>query len=405
MPTYSYTATTRKGDRTSGKQDAANEIELARILREEGYVLVSTQEQKTRGTFFSFSLSNPLKKVSLSEKLFFARNLQVMLSSGVSMTQAFEILAEQAESKEMKKALLAVRERVTKGEAMSEAIARHPSIFSELFINMVKVGEESGTLETVLGHLTKQLEREHELRSKVKGALLYPAVIVSAMTVIGMLMLILVVPRLATTFEDLGVELPLTTRIIIGFGSFVANQWYLAIGIITLILVSFYWAGKTHAGKRVLHKIFLHVPIIAPIVHKTNNAFTARTLSSLIAAGVPLVRSLQITSGVVGNLFYQNALKDAATKVEKGAKLSYVLQEYTHLYSTVTIQMIQVGEETGQSVEILGKLAEFYEEEVANFTKNLASIIEPVLMLVIGAAVGFFAISMVQPMYSLLSAF
>ncbi|MFH1584554.1 MAG: type II secretion system F family protein [Patescibacteria group bacterium] len=247
-----------------------------------------------------------------------------------------------------------------------------------------------------------QLERSHDLHSKIQGALMYPAVVVTAMIGIGVLMLIVVVPELAKTFEDLGVQLPFTTRLIIGFGSFLTHLWYVALAGTLAFLLLLRFAVSTLWGKRLIDSFSLRAPLISGIVHKMNSAIIVRTLSSLIAAGVPLLQALDITSHTVKNRSFQESLEYAGEQVKKGARLSEALEPYGKLYPSLVIQMVKVGEETGQTSDILAKLASFFEEEVTNATKNLASIIEPVLMLIVGAVVGFFAISMVQPMYSIL---
>jgi type IV pilus assembly protein PilC len=247
------------------------------------------------------------------------------------------------------------------------------------------------------------MEREYTLKSKIKEALLYPTVIIAAMTGIGVMMLIVVVPKLAQTFEELELELPLTTQVVIGLGTFLVEKWYLAILILIILIFSFQIALKRKKGKKIFDGLFLRIPIIAPIVKKTNAAYTVRTLSSLITAGVPLVRALEIVANTLSNYYFKAAISQSINKVKKGEKLSQALRPYQNLYPSTVIQMIEVGEETGETSTVLEKLGDFFEEEVTNATKNLTAIIEPVLMLIIGGVVGFFAVSMVQPMYSMLS--
>lgn len=407
MPSYSYTAISQEGEKTSGTEVVKTEQELAQLLRKKGYVLTSVEEQGV-GQKKSFSLQNfigELLGVPLREKLVFTRNLKVMIAAGVSLPAALDALAEQTRNKKMQKALKAVREDVMKGQALSESMMRQPKIFSELFQNMVKAGEASGTLEEVLTQLTIQMERDYEVRSKIKGALIYPSVIVFAMLVIGVFMLTFVVPKLAATFADLEAELPLTTRIIVGLGDFFSRFWYIVVFVFVVAVISFFRMLKTRWGKKLFDRFILKVPIISGILKKMQAALTARTLSSLLAAGVPVVSALEITSRVLGNWYFREAMEVSSREVQKGSKLSEVLKNYEHLYPVMVIQMIQVGEETGETTDILKKVAEFFEEEIDNVTKNLASIIEPVLMLVIGVAVGFFAISMFQPIYSLVGSF
>jgi type IV pilus assembly protein PilC len=403
MSKYSYTAQSLKGESKSGILEAKDEYQLARILRQEGLILIRA-EPGEKLTKRNFEISLPSFGVSLTEKLFFTRNLRVMVSAGLPLPRALETLAKQAKNKKFKNAILNIREEIVKGKGFSDSLAKYPDIFSELFQNMVRVGEESGTLEGVLQTLSRQIEREYDLKSRIKGAMIYPAVIICAMIGIGILMLVMVVPQLAQTFEELEVELPLTTQIVIGIGNFLKEKWYLVIFIIFVLVFLLGRAAKTETGKRIIDKLTLRAPIISPIIRKINTAYTTRTLSSLIAAGVPIIRSLEITSGTLGNIYYKSAIKTVAEKVRKGEKIAQALEPYENIYPSIVIQMVAVGEETGETSGILAQLAEFFEEEVSNATKNLATLIEPVIMLIIGAAIGFFAVSMIQPMYSMLGA-
>lgn len=402
MAKYIYKARNFKGEESTGETEIENQRELAKDLRKKGYILISANLKKKKSKF-NFSISIPfLGGVSTVSKLMFARNLKVLIAAGISLPRALEILSKQGKSKKLKKALLKIREEIMKGRSFSDALERHTDIFSELFVNMIRVGEETGTLEDVLGVLIRQMEKDHQLKSRIKGAMVYPAVIVFAMILIGTLMLILVVPKLAEVFESMHIELPATTRAIIIFGSFMGAYWYL-IPIIFfggIFLTRLFL--KLKFGKLVFSTIVLKIPLINKIVIKTNSAYTIRTLSSLISAGVPIVRSLEIVSNSLTNIHYKRAIGEAAEKVRKGSKLAEILSDYRKIYPNLIIQMVQVGEETGETSEVLKKLSDFYEEEVSNATKNLSAIIEPVLMLIVGAAVAFFAISMIQPIYGMM---
>jgi type IV pilus assembly protein PilC len=403
MPKYFYTAKSFSGEGRTGILETRDEHQLASILRQEGYILISANLEEAGKKKFEFSLPF-FGGISLTEKAMFTRNLRIMVAAGISLPRSLETLASQSKNKKFTKALINIAEEITKGRSFSDSLASHSDIFSELFISMVKIGEEAGTLEDVLNVLTNQMEREHELRSRIQGAMIYPAVIISAMIGIGVLMLIVVIPKLAQTFQELNVELPSTTRFVIALGNFLAKKWFLVLLIGLFLAVLLRFILKTKVGRKTADFLTLKIPIISPIIRKTNSASTVRTLSSLITSGVPIVRSLEIVSGAVENVYFQETLKEASEKVRKGSKLSEALRPYQGLYSPMVIQMIEVGEETGETSTILTKLADFYEEEVANATKNLSSVIEPVLMLLIGAAVGFFAVSMIQPIYGMLGA-
>lgn len=403
MVNYSFTAKSLKGEEKSGIIEAKSVRQLSQTLKSEGFILIKAAlaDKKIGKKKIQFNLPF-FGGAPLTDRLMFTRNLQVMISAGLALPKALETLASQAKSKNFKSALLEIKKEVVKGKNFSESLTKYPAIFSELFQNMIKVGEETGGLDNVLKILSKQMERENELKSKIKGALVYPTVIIFAMIGIGIIMLITVVPKLSATFIDLGVELPLTTRIVMGLGNFLATKWFLSLFVIAGIIFLLLMFAKTKAGKKIIDTIFLKIPVISPLLKKTNSASTVRTLSSLIASGVPIVKSLEIVSGTLGNVYYKKAILEVSEKVKKGEKLSTSLQSHGTLYPPIVSQMLQVGEETGETSAILEKLADFFEDEVGNATKNLTAVIEPVLMLFIGGVIGFFAISMLQPMYSML---
>ncbi len=405
MPIFHYFAKSLKGEEKSGVAQAKDKKELSKILRDQGFILVRAGEKeevvKKRESKDLFSFG---QRVPLSEKLIFTRNLQVMVDSDLALPKALQTLSSQTKNKKFKKAILGISEEIIKGNNFSDSLAKYPQIFSDLFQNMVKVGEEAGNLDEVLKILAQQLEKENELKSKIKSALIYPSVIISAMVGIGILMLVMVVPSLAKTFVELNIELPLTTKVVIGLGTFLSEKWFFALLIIAVLFLLLVLSSKTKKGKKMMDALVLKIPILSSLVKKTNSAQAIRTLSSLIAAGVPIIRSLKVTSGVLGNVYYKNALLESLEKVKKGEKLSDALKVHEDIFSLVVIQMIKVGEETGKTASILTKLADFFEEEIDYATKGLVSVIEPVLMIIIGGAIGFFAISMIQPMYSMLGA-
>lgn len=404
MALYSFFAKSLKGEEKTGTIEAKNVQQLAATLKEQGFLLIKADPKTEKREKKEINLPFLNRGVSLTDKLMFTRNLQVMITSGLSLPKALRILSGQTKSKKFKEVLLNIEDSITKGRNFSDSLGEFPEVFSELFQNMIKIGEETGGLDNVLKILARQLEKENDLKSKIKGAMIYPAVIICAMIGIGILMLVMVVPTLAKTFEELKMDLPITTRVVIGVGTFLANNWiFCIIGFIVVVFL-FGIIVKTKRGKRTIDYISLRIPLVSPLVRKTNAAYTVRTLSSLVASGVPIVRSLEIVAGTLDNVYYKAAILDAAEKVRKGEKLSSALLSQSNIYPSLVLQMLEVGEETGETSSILAKLADFFEEDIANETKNLASVIEPFLMLIIGAVIGFFAISMVQPMYSMLDA-
>jgi len=399
MPKYFYSATSLEGEPKTGTVEVKDEHELARDLRKEGYVLVSASLEKSKR---KLDLFQGIARVSLKDKLFFTRNLRLMIKSGIPLPRALGIISLQTENKKFKEALLRIKEDVLKGKKLSESLQKFPNIFSELFCSMIEIGEETGNFEEVLNNLAEQMERTYELRARVKGAMIYPSVIIVAMIGIGILMLITVVPKLAQTFEDLGMELPLTTRIVLMSADLIISYWYI---LVAFFLASALLVKKTFQSKgrsKLIDKIILKIPIVSSIIKETNIAYTARTLSALINSGVPIVKSLEIISRTLDNIFFREAIVVSAEEVKKGKKLSDVLKNFSSIYPVTFSEMVAIGEETGETANILEKIADFSEGEVTNLTKNLSAVIEPAIMIVVGSAIGFFAVSMIQPMYSML---
>lgn len=402
MPKYIYTAKNYEGQAKGGELVAKDEKELARQLRSEGFIVTSVKGLEEKKSGISISFFDRFKSVPIKEKMMFARNLRVMVASGLTISRAINNLATQTKNKTFKKILLEIYEDSQAGKSLSDSLAKYPSVFNELFVNMVRVGETGGSLEEVLGIIEIQLEKENDLLSKVKGAMIYPAVIIVVMIGIAILMLTYILPKMLGVFKDMNVELPVTTQFIINMSDFLTNHSILVlIGLIGSV-IGFKVFIKTSAGKKVTGFIVLRLPAISNIVIKVNCARFARIYSSLLRSGVSVVDTLKIISNTLGNVYYKEAVNEAIEQVQKGVALSKVVSKYPKIFPVLVPQMIEVGEETGKTEEILLKLAEFYEEEVNQITKNLSSIIEPVLMVFIGGAVGFFAVAMLQPMYSMM---
>jgi type IV pilus assembly protein PilC len=402
MPNYYYTAKTFDGKTRTGNLPAKDIYQLAQALKSEGALLIKaiSEEEKKRKSRFNFFIS--FSNVSAVEKIMLTRNLHIMIATGLSLVRGFDILSAQSKNQKLKRALLNIKEEINKGGSLSGSLAKYPDIFSELFQSMVKIGEESGTLEEVFKILSSQLEKEYELKSKVRGAMIYPCIILSTMLGVGAIITIVVLPRLNQFFSNLNVKLPFYTKAIIDFGVFAQQWWYLLL-LSPVFLIEFYLlAMKTKRGRWVRDSILLKIPLFSPIIKKNNSALLIRSLSSLISSGVSLVKSLEITSGTVGNLYYKRALNKSAEKIKKGEKLSGALREYQNLFPIGAIEMMEVGEETGKTSTILKRLAEFYEKEVINIAENLSAAIEPILILFLGIVVAFFAFSIIEPMYSVL---
>jgi len=396
MPLYRYLAKNREGETISGKEEAVSVKDLAQKLSNQGFLLISASLDRKKESFLS------LKRVPLKEKMMAIRNLQVMLAAGVSLPKSLDVLTSQSRNKYFRKILQEIKEKIIQGSSFSEALSEYPRVFPKIFSSMVKVGEKTGGLPDVLDTLASHLEKDFRLRSKVKGALMYPMIVVIAMILIGIVMLVLVIPKLNEAFKSLDIELPTTTRIIMNLGTYFKDYWYLLL-IIPLSIIAFIILLKRNSKlKNSWDNFVLKIPFVSALVKKINTAYSARTLSSLISGGVPIVEALQITSETVSNEKFREVLIKASKDVKKGRKLSSIIAQFPEVYPPVFVQMLEVGEETGQTSKVLLRLAEFFDEEVTNTTQNLASIIEPILLLVIGGVIALFAVSMIKPIYSMI---
>lgn len=399
MKTYSYKAIKKDGAVAAGEKMAEDKATLVTLLRKEGLSVVTIEENKSRDWMKNIVIwSGGVKEQDI---ISFAKNLGKMIGAGLPMVRSLEIMEKQAKPGKFKTVLQNINDQVTKGKAVSDALEDHSDVFSKLFVSMLRAGEEGGNLAESLAIVGEQMEKTYLLKKKIKGAMMYPGVIMCAMIIIGVLMLMFVVPTLTTTFEGLGIELPLSTRMVIGTSDFLRNNILASLfGVIALVTVSGMYA-RSKQGKRVLDFVFLHTPVIRDITKKVNAARTARTLSSLLSSGVEYTTAVGITENVMQNSYYKAIMKDAGDVIVKGGNISEIFAKNEKLYPLFVSEMSAVGEETGKLAEMLHEVAKFYEEEVEQKTKDMSTVIEPFLMIVIGAAVGFFALSMMSPMYSL----
>lgn len=352
-------------------------------------------------------ISHFLKKLSsipLSEKLFFVQHLGIMLKAGISLSVSLKTLGRQTSNKRFAGIINDIFRNVEKGVSFTESLKPHEKIFGQLFISMIESGEISGKLEEVLKRLYIQFKKNHELMAKVKGALTYPLVILTAMFGIGIFMMIFVIPKITAMFKDFNAELPLATKLLIKLSdSLVAHGLLYLIGLIIFILIIIQ-SVKTRKGKYLLHGLLLKLPIFSQIIKKINLARFSRTVSSLLKTDIMIIKSFQITANVLGNVYYRDALNEMGNKIKKGGTINEVIANYPELFPPVVAQMIAVGEETGELDYILEELAEFYEGEIDQIMNNLPAIIEPVLILILGLVVGGMAVAVIMPMYSLTSA-
>jgi len=342
-----------------------------------------------------------IRTVSVDEKIFFTQNLGVMLKSGLSASRALRTLVLQATNPKFKRALFKIFRDVEKGQPIAQAMEAFPKVFSSLYVNMIRAGEAAGQLEEVLTELTRQMKRSHELKQKVRGAMMYPTAIMIAMVSIGTGMVVFIIPKLISIFRDLNATLPLPTRILIGFSDWVNANIYVVGPLAIILSGSLVYATKRGPGQRIWHRLVLILPIVKNIVKKINLARIARTLGSLLKTDMPIVKSLTLTGSTIKNVHYKQSLFTMSESIEKGKTISSEMAEYPKLYPPVVQQMIAVGEETGEIDNILTQLAEFYEDDVSQTMDSLPSLIEPVLIVLMGVAIGGMAVAIILPMFTL----
>jgi type IV pilus assembly protein PilC len=341
--------------------------------------------------------------VKTEERITLTKNLSAMLSAGLTLSRALSVIERQTHNKSLKAIVSDLEEQVKKGTSFHEALMLHSKVFSKLFIAMTKAGEESGTLADALKVVARQMDRSYTLEKKIRGAMIYPGIILFAIVIIGALMLMYVVPTLSSTFKELNVKLPLATRLIVGASDFMAHNVLLVFAIIGAVFALFFAFTRSKIGKRIILAVSLRLPVIGNLVRETFAARAARSLSSLLTSGVEMLSAVEIAAEVVGDNIFGNVVTEAGVRVRKGEALSAAFAEHAKLYPFFMADMIAVGEETGKVAEMLGQVADYYETDVEESTKDLSTIIEPMLMLVIGVAVGIFALAMISPIYSLSS--
>lgn len=396
---FSYKGKNSQGAVVTGVITADDRTEAVKLIRDSGIMPIVVNEKKS----FSFGGSiSIMKSVKLSEKIMFTKNMAGMLKAGLPLSRALMVIGKQTQNQYFKTIITTLLDTVDKGGTFSEGLAKFPKVFSSLFVAMVRSGEESGGMPQALTEIGINLEKSYALNRKVKSALMYPSIIVIAIFIIGILMFVFVVPTLISTFKDIGAELPTSTKIVVAISDLISN--HLLLLVLGLLLLGFlgYLAFRLPRTKRAIEFVTVRVPVLGVLIKEINAARTARTLSSLISSGVPISRALTITKEVLQNSYYKEVLGQALVAVERGEPISATFKTNLALYPVMVGEMMEVGEETGKMTSMLSDIATFYEGEVDAKTKDLSTVIEPVLMIFIGAAVGFFAVSMLSPMYSIM---
>ncbi len=404
MPKFTYVGQDRDGHAVTEVVTASDRFAVYEIARQSGHTVESIGEKRKfdiKGILNVEKLEYAISRVKEDELVMLTRNLGSMLVAGLPLSRALNVIERQSKNPRLKGIMRDVIERINKGEPFADALGKYPKVFDDLYVAMVRAGAESGGMAATLQTLSVQMERSSSLRKKIKGAMIYPAIVITILVIIGILMMIYVMPSITGTFESLGTELPPTTKVLMATSKFMANNTLLTIGALIGSVVGAGMFLRTAVGKRMTSWLFPRLPVIGKMAKETNAARTARTLSSLLASGVDVLRALQITGEVVQNYYYRQIIAEASKRVEKGDPLSGIFMERDDLYPILVGEMILVGEETGNIAQMLEQLATFYENEVEQKTKDLSTIIEPLLMVVIGGTVGFFALAMIAPIYSI----
>ncbi len=401
MLRFAYTAEKAGGEIYKGTAEAEDRFKVYEIVRREGGRLLSVSELVSHSLWDLSYWNARIRSVKEHDKIIFARNLGAMLSAGLPLARALAVLERQARNPRFSGIIAQVADEVRRGNALHVGLGKFPNVFSKLFVAMVRAGEEGGNLPGAFTVVADQMERSYTLKKKIRGAMMYPSIILAAIFIIGGLMMIYVVPTLASTFRDMGVQLPFTTKIIIGISDALSHHTLLVLAGIVTVIGGLYFGVRTPTGKRIADMVFLRSPVIGDIIREVNAARTARTLSALLAAGVDVIGSLDFVAEVVQNSYFREVVLSAKKGVGQGEQLSASFSRREDLYPPLVGEMIAVGEETGALPDMLQRLAIFYEDEVERKTKDMSTIVEPILMVIVGAGVGFFAVSMITPIYSI----
>jgi type IV pilus assembly protein PilC len=383
----------KRGHKVRGKSLAANEAALRADLRRQG---VAATRVKTQSSAFRRG-----GKVSNEDIAIFSRQLATMMSAGIPMVQSFEIIGNGHEKPAMQKLVLDVKANIEGGSTLHESLAKFPLYFDDLFVNLVEAGEHAGALETLLDKIATYKEKTEALKKKIKKALFYPIAVLSVAVIVSIILLVFVIPQFEELFKGFGADLPAFTQMVVNLSRFVQHQgWWMAIVVIAGFYAFFYFYKRSKNMQRAIDRVMLKFPIIGPILQKSAIARFARTLSTMFAAGVPLVEAMQSVAGATGNIVYEEATLRMKDEVATGQRLQRAM-ENVGLFPNMVVQMIAVGEESGSLDTMSGKVAEFYEAEVDNAVDSMSSLLEPLIMAILGILVGGMVIAMYLPIFKL----
>lgn len=402
MPIYSYTANDSNSRKVKGNIEAESAEQASKILGQNSLVPISIQSKG--GSLNPLGFISQIKGVSENDVTNFTRQLAAMINAGLPLVESLNILRTQTKSKYFAGKIAAVMKDVEGGSSFANALSKHSGTFSEVYISLIRAGEAGGVLDKILLRLADTMEKQRDFHSKTRGALIYPAILLVVMGIVISIMMIFVIPKLTALYTEVKVELPLPTRILIGMSGFMVKFWWLlGLSIITFLFV---WkkVSKNQPVKGFVDRLSLKIPIFGPLSRQVMMTEFTRTLSLLVAAGVPILEALRVVRGIVDNGIYQKTIDDMMDKVERGSQLHQII-DASPLYPPIVGQMTRVGEETGKLDEVLGKLSNYFESEAEQTVKNLTVALEPFILLILGGAVAFLVLSIILPIYNLTNTF
>ncbi len=399
MASFAYTAINAEGLELTGEVNAPDLGAAREALRVRGLLALEVAERASS----TEGMRAAVKKVKPKTLQIFSRQFATMIEAGLNVVTALVILEEQTEDKKFATVIGEIRADVEGGLLLSEALARHPRIFSRLFISMVEAGEAAGILDVVLDRVAFQIEKETQIKRRVKGAMMYPLMVMAFATLVLIGMLMFLVPVFVGIFDQLGGDLPTLTKLVVAASNALKAYWFVIFPTFGLLIWGFFRLKKTEKGRRVWDRFRLKAPVgIGTVILKVGMARFARTLSTLVGSGVDIIRALEITGSTSGNSLIEDATADVRERVHQGVPIAVPLTENA-IFPPMVSQMVRVGEETGELEKMLGKIADFYEDEVDSAISTLTSIIEPLMMIAVGIMVGIIIISMYLPMFKLLT--
>lgn len=398
MPLFSYKVKDSRGREFEGAVEADNATLASEVLKERGYQVVSVTEREAPS--FGEIRFTFLQRIKTEDIVVFSRQLSVMVGASVSIVRSLRTAARQTSSQKLQNLVLDIANEVEGGVRLSDAFAKHPRVFGSFFVNMIRSGETTGKLDEVLQYLADQQEKDLDLRRRVKGAMTYPLFVLIMLFIVGTVMMVFVVPKLTAVLRESGVELPVSTRALIAVSDFFVHFWYIVIGGVLGAVFGTRWAYRTPAGKRFMDAFILHVPVFGSLFRKIYVTRITHSLSTLIEGGVDVVTSLKVVAGVVGNETYREGMVETIQGVSAGNSMASVWKGRKEIPDMVT-QMVAVGEETGKLQHVLVRLTDFYTRELNASVATLSTAIEPIIMLVMGVAVGGLVSAIILPMYTL----